>query len=350
MIMSEIFISYARADMDRVKPIVKALDSLGLSIFWDCSSIPVGKNWRQLIKEAINEAKCVLVLWSNKSIDSEWVIEEADHGKNNRILVPVRIDDVHPPIGFGQIQAANLIGWTGDINNSEFYKLVKAIESILGSSPIYTKEVEIQSERKRKQKQEKEQWGKEEKQIKVEEEWKEEEAKRARKAQSGRIVEPVKPLPASTLITQAPNNDRPHKHLRQKLITKKATDKNRIIKYSILITLFVLIVAGTIFIYQKTSMTSRTDTLSHSIKQDKQIMPTSEDYRSVEVEHRVPLFIDTEPKYAKIRVLNIKPKFHQGIRLPIGQYHIEISAKNYETKKQWIELAVGKSNLFLYPL
>ena len=84
--MVDIFISYANEDKDRITPIVNALDNECWTIFWDCKSIPVGKTWRQCIIEGLNDANCVLVLWSKTSIKSEWVIEEADHGKINKML------------------------------------------------------------------------------------------------------------------------------------------------------------------------------------------------------------------------------------------------------------------------
>jgi formylglycine-generating enzyme required for sulfatase activity len=130
--MVDIFISYASEDRERVVPIVETLEQQGWSTFWDWKSIPVGKSWRQFINEGLNEAKCVLVLWSKKSIESEWVIEEADYGKSNKVLVPALIDDVRPPIGFGQIQAANLSGLKLDKNYAGFVCLVDAIEAIIG--------------------------------------------------------------------------------------------------------------------------------------------------------------------------------------------------------------------------
>ena len=139
--MADIFISYASDDRGRIAPIVKALEEQGWSLFWDWTSIPVGKTWRKFIKEGLDDAKCVLVLWSEKSITSEWVIEEADHGKINRMLLPARIDDVRPPIGFGQIQAADLINWKGDIGDPEFKRLVNSIDSIIGSKK--TKDTKI---------------------------------------------------------------------------------------------------------------------------------------------------------------------------------------------------------------
>ena len=81
----------------------------GLSSGTDVS-LPV-MTWRSYTGKALEEARCVIVAWSAHSVASEWVIEEADKGKQRGILVPVRFDDVNPPLGFGGIQAADLINW-----------------------------------------------------------------------------------------------------------------------------------------------------------------------------------------------------------------------------------------------
>ena len=39
------------------------------------------------------------------------------------------------------------------------------------------------------------------------------------------------------------------------------------------------------------------------------------------------LFVATEPENARVRILNIKPKFQQGIELDAGSYHIEVAAE-----------------------
>jgi len=54
------------------------------------------------------------------------------------------------------------------------------------------------------------------------------------------------------------------------------------------------------------------------------------------------LYVDTQPPDAKIRILNIVPKFHQGIELDPGKYHLEVSADGYDTEKKWIDLGSGK--------
>jgi formylglycine-generating enzyme required for sulfatase activity len=50
------------------------------------------------------------------------------------------------------------------------------------------------------------------------------------------------------------------------------------------------------------------------------------------------LTIDTVPSNANVRILNIGPSYQDGIQLKPGDYHIEVSAKGYETKKEWVTL------------
>jgi hypothetical protein len=74
-----------------------------------------------------------------RSVTSDWVIEEAQYGRDRNILVPVLIDDVAIPFGFRRIQAAALLDWEGEEHASMFRKLVSDIASVLGTPP---KEIE----------------------------------------------------------------------------------------------------------------------------------------------------------------------------------------------------------------
>ena len=60
---------------------------------------------------------------------------------------------------------------------------------------------------------------------------------------------------------------------------------------------------------------------------------------------KAKLFVSTSPDDAKVRILNIKPVFRQGLELVDGSYHIEVSAKGYHQEKRWIKLAQGESRL-----
>ncbi|MBC8466589.1 MAG: DUF1566 domain-containing protein [Deltaproteobacteria bacterium] len=58
---------------------------------------------------------------------------------------------------------------------------------------------------------------------------------------------------------------------------------------------------------------------------------------------RGKLFVQTDPKGSRVRILNIKPKFYQGMDLVSGSYHVEVSKTNYKTKKMWVKLEPGES-------
>ena len=59
-------------------------------------------------------------------------------------LIPVLLDNVEPPFGFGNIQAANLTAWNGDSSSPIFTHLVADITTILGQAPAAVKEPEEQ--------------------------------------------------------------------------------------------------------------------------------------------------------------------------------------------------------------
>ena len=128
--MSNIFISYAHEDQERVRPVVKELEKCGWRVFWD-RKIPPGKHWRVYLKEKLDESSCVLVVWSQDSIKSKWIQAEADAAEKRDILVPLFIDDVEPPFGFTHIQAADLSDWKNNSSHPAFQELITAIKSIL---------------------------------------------------------------------------------------------------------------------------------------------------------------------------------------------------------------------------
>ena len=54
------------------------------------------------------------------------------------------------------------------------------------------------------------------------------------------------------------------------------------------------------------------------------------------------IYVQTEPADARVRILNIRPKFVQGMTLAPGRYHIEVAADNHQTDRQWIEVQKGE--------
>ncbi|MEI6757978.1 MAG: TIR domain-containing protein [Chlorobium sp.] len=126
--MADIFVSYAREDKERVRPIVEELEKLDWSVFWDTRLLP-GDDWRSYIKNQLDVSSCVLVFWSRISRDAKWVLLEADEAKERGILVPVLLDAVKPPFGFNDIHAADLSDWTNNSSDPNFQLCIDAIKS-----------------------------------------------------------------------------------------------------------------------------------------------------------------------------------------------------------------------------
>jgi TIR domain/Protein of unknown function (DUF1566) len=132
--VSDIFISYARPDRAKAQMLAKALEELGWSVWWDPKIRP-GKTFHAVINRALEAAKCVIVLWSRKSVQSNWVIEEATEGKERSILVPALIEDnIKIPLGFRQLHASRLTDWQGEPSHLEFDELKEAVKDLLGGS------------------------------------------------------------------------------------------------------------------------------------------------------------------------------------------------------------------------
>ncbi len=142
--MADLFVSYKSEDRARVAPLVAALETDGISIWWD-AHIGGGSSWRQTIEENLNAARCVIVVWSERSVGREgsFVADEATRAQRRGAYLPVRIDPVEPPLGFGETQALSLLGWKGDRNDPAYQGLLAAVKAVLSGEsrpipPAYT--------------------------------------------------------------------------------------------------------------------------------------------------------------------------------------------------------------------
>lgn len=110
--MIDVFLSYAREDRAMAEKIAHALGQEGMSVWWD-HSIGTGEEFDRAIEQAIDQARCVVVLWTQYSADSSWVRAEAGEGSRRGILVPLLLEDVQVPLAFRRYQTADLSKWRG---------------------------------------------------------------------------------------------------------------------------------------------------------------------------------------------------------------------------------------------
>lgn len=131
--MSDVFVSYKAEDKRRVTPLVKALQADGFSVWWD-EQIGGGAQWRHMIEAELNAANCVIVIWSKRSVGPEgtFVQDEATRAQERRVYIPVLLDKVHLPLGFGEMQALPLTGWKGSRKDSHYQAVLSAVRRIAG--------------------------------------------------------------------------------------------------------------------------------------------------------------------------------------------------------------------------
>ena len=110
--MAEVFLSYAREDTGRAKALATALERAGRSVWWD-RNIEGGSEYSVEIDDELKSAAAVVVLWSAHSVGSAWVRDEAAAGRDSNRLIPIKLDQAEPPLGFRQFQTIDLSNWKG---------------------------------------------------------------------------------------------------------------------------------------------------------------------------------------------------------------------------------------------
>lgn len=108
--MAQIYISHAKSDFELARDISSRLKALGHEL-WSDENLKAGTDWRSQLQENLAEADAVVVLVTEKSVDSQWVISEVstmlaysrERGRGG--VIPVWFDEVELPPVLQSIQA-----------------------------------------------------------------------------------------------------------------------------------------------------------------------------------------------------------------------------------------------------
>jgi TolB-like protein len=111
---------------------VRALQGAGIEVWWD-QNLGGGDAWRHELGERLDAAACVIVLWSTRSAgaDGNFVQDEAARAIRRGTYLPVLIDAVEVPLGFGAVQAETLVGWQGNLREPRLRHLTDRVKALL---------------------------------------------------------------------------------------------------------------------------------------------------------------------------------------------------------------------------
>jgi TolB-like protein len=114
--LPDIFLSYSRDDQATARLFAEGFEREGFSVWWDVT-LKSGEAYDRVTEQAVRDANAVVVLWSKKSVESDWVRAEATIALRNRTIMPVMIEPCERPIMFELTHTADLSAWKGDANN-----------------------------------------------------------------------------------------------------------------------------------------------------------------------------------------------------------------------------------------
>jgi adenylate cyclase len=129
--MSDIFISYARSTAAKAQQVADALRTLGYGV-WRDDELPAHRAYADVIRERLQAAKAVVVIWSSEAANSEWVRSEAERARADHKLVQLSLDGAELPMPFDQIQCADLNGWSGETDAPGWRKVIASIAELTG--------------------------------------------------------------------------------------------------------------------------------------------------------------------------------------------------------------------------
>ncbi|MGP0594313.1 toll/interleukin-1 receptor domain-containing protein [Nitrospira sp. T9] len=108
--MADVFISYSKADRPLAMKLSAFLEAQGYSTWWD-DNLEVAATFRDTIMQELGEARAVIVIWTEVSVDSDWVRAEAGRARQQKKLIPVKTKDLihnNIPLPFGEMHIGDV--------------------------------------------------------------------------------------------------------------------------------------------------------------------------------------------------------------------------------------------------
>lgn len=132
----DIFISYSRKDLDKVRPIVNELESLGVKVWFDLTGVESGEQFVNKIAKAIDNSDSMIYMYSENSVEGEWTQKEVMYAKDQgKVVRPVLIDGIMPQKGWFKLLHGN-IDCIDITNEHQRKKLMDNIQMLYGTHKV----------------------------------------------------------------------------------------------------------------------------------------------------------------------------------------------------------------------
>lgn len=136
--MTDIFVSCEHEERDRLMyKLCVAMQPRGWSIWCDTGKgegKPWADAWARLVDMELAAAKCVLVVWTARSVESSQVHHCARQGQNRGCLFQVVLDGVSPPPDFRDLPSVDLSLWDQTFVDSRLNGLRDGVRRIVGGN------------------------------------------------------------------------------------------------------------------------------------------------------------------------------------------------------------------------
>lgn len=131
--MARIFLSYAKLDEPFVAELANRLTKAGHDPVFSGGTLTAGQPWRTTLTDQLRDADCVLIVLSQRSAESEWVMTEVGaalgyfHERGRPFVLPLVIDDIPIPVQLSHIQALIAHGRSQDEVVAEISRSIAAM-------------------------------------------------------------------------------------------------------------------------------------------------------------------------------------------------------------------------------
>lgn len=126
--MADIFISYSRKDIAFARLLNQALINSDLDTWIDWNNIPVGEDWWNEVREAIQKSHIFMFIISNTSLDSYVCRDEIKEAlKNNKRIIPIIVDDLSVDVINQFVPDLTKINWI-IFKKDDFFRIVENSE------------------------------------------------------------------------------------------------------------------------------------------------------------------------------------------------------------------------------